>query len=112
MTAIKTCNVARMGGDDNKRPGTTKRFTREELAELAARARGEDPDDSAPVEAPGITPMSRSVTLHDPLTTQLLAEVARRVQTTEFDVDREVLGAEVEDEGSGPTHPRALRRKT
>jgi hypothetical protein len=102
-----------MGGEEKKRPGTTKRFTREELAELAARARGDDPnDDSAPVEARPITPMSRSVTLHDPLTTQLLAEVARRVQTTEFDVDREALEAEVIDEGSGPAHPHALRRKT
>jgi hypothetical protein len=34
----------------------------------------------------GITPMSRSQTLHDPLTTQLLAEVARRVQTMELDI--------------------------
>jgi hypothetical protein len=104
-----------MGEEDKKRPGTTKRFTREELAELAARARGEDPDgseDSAPVEAPPITPMSRAVTLHDPLTTQLLAEVARRVQTTEFDVDRDALEAELADEGSGPVHPRAVRRKS
>jgi hypothetical protein len=104
-----------MGGEEKKRPGTTKRFTREELAELAARARGDDPeasDDSAGVEAPPITPMSRSVTLHDPLTTQLLAEVARRVQTTEFDVDRDALAVQLEDEGSGPTHPHALRRKT
>jgi hypothetical protein len=101
-----------MGGEEKKRPGTTKRFTREELAELAERARGADPDDSAPVEAASITPMSRSVTLHDPLTTQLLAEVARRVQTTEFDVDRDALEADLEDEGSGPTHPHALRRKT
>jgi hypothetical protein len=102
-----------MGEEEKKRPGTTKRFTREELAELAARARGEDPaDDSAPVEAPPITPMSRSVTLHDPMTTQLLAEVARRVQTTEFDVDRDALEANLEDEGSGPVHPHALRRKS
>jgi len=92
-----------MGGDAKKRGGTTKRFTREQLAELAKKARGEEADTPAPTPAPGVpTPMTRSQTLHDPLTTQLLAEVARRVQGEEEPVE------EAEDETS---HPHTRRRR-
>jgi hypothetical protein len=92
-----------MGGDAKKRGGTTKRFTREQLAQLAEKARGEKSDPPAPTPTPGVpTPMSRSQTVHDPLTTQLLAEVARRVQGEEEPVE------EVEDETS---HPHTRRRR-
>lgn len=104
-----------MGGDDDKRRATTKRFTREELAELAEKARG----DRAPVAdetaapatvQPEITPMSRSLTLHDPLTTQLLAEVARRLQTMELEVDPDTLSNEADE--PDVAHPHVRRRRT
>lgn len=41
--------------------------------------------------------VSRAATLHDPLTTSLLAEVARRSQTSEFDAD-DVAAASAEPE--------------
>jgi len=105
-----------MGGDDQKRRSTTKRFTREELAELADKARGEyaaEAQETAAPDAvqPEITPMSRSQTLHDPMTTQLLAEVARRLQTMELEVPESV--AEAEGDADVETrHPNVLRRKT
>jgi hypothetical protein len=48
--------------------------------------------------------MSRSQTLHDPLTTQLLAEVARRVQA-------EIDERAAEDERDEPAHPHTRRRR-
>jgi hypothetical protein len=95
-----------MGGDDRKRNGPTKRFTREELAELARQARREPDEESPPAAAaPGTpTPMSRSQTLHDPLTTQLLAEVARRVQA-------ELDERAAEDERDETAHPHTRRRR-
>jgi hypothetical protein len=103
-----------MGGDDQKRRSTTKRFTREELAELADKARGEyaaEVQETAAPDAvqPEITPMSRSQTLHDPMTTQLLAEVARRLQTMELEVPDTVTGDDADVETG---HPNVLRRKT
>jgi len=108
-----------MGGDDQKRRSTTKRFTREELAELADKVRGEyvaEVQETAAPDAvqPEITPMSRSQTLHDPLTTQLLAEVARRLhQTIELEVDPERL-SEVPDaeDDVEVAHPHLRRRRT
>ena len=98
-----------MGGDAKKRGGTTKRFTREQLAELAKKARGEQADPPVPTPVPGVpTPMSRSQTLHDPLTTQLLAEVARRVQTTELDGDEVPEDEQVPEETA---HPHTRRRR-
>jgi cell pole-organizing protein PopZ len=97
-----------MGGDDRKRGGTTKRFTREELAELANKARGDDAEvePAATSPAPGTpTPMSRSQTLHDPLTTQLLAEVARRVQA-------EIDERAAEDDQGETAHPHTRRRRS
>lgn len=91
-----------MGGDDKKRGSPTKRFTREELAELANKARGETPEPESPPAVPGVpTPMSRSQTLHDPMTTQLLAEVARRVMEE----------AEAEAEAKDTAHPHTRRRR-
>ena len=101
-----------MGGDDFKRPRATKRFTRAELAELADKARGDAPSpplpDAEPLIEPAITPMSRSQTLHDPMTTQLLAEVARRLQTMELEVPEGVVEEAQSDE---PSHPNVVRRQ-
>ncbi len=91
-----------MGGDDKKRGSTTKRFTRAELAELANKARGETSEPASPTPAPGVpTPMSRTQTLHDPMTTQLLAEIARRVMEE----------TETEDEARDTAHPHTRRRR-
>jgi len=105
-----------MGGDDQKRRSTTKRFTREELAELADKARGEyvaEAQETAAPDAvqPEITPMSRSQTLHDPMTTQLLAEVARRLQTMELEVP-DTVAQDGDDADVETGHPNVLRRKT
>jgi hypothetical protein len=104
-----------MGGDDQKRRATTKRFTREELAELADKVRGEhaaEVVDAAAPDAvqPEITPMSRSQTLHDPMTTQLLAEVARRLQTMELEVEPGALPLETDE--PDVAHPHLRRRRT
>lgn len=94
-----------MGGDAKKRGSTTKRFTREQLAKLADKARGDAPEPPPAPPAPdALTPMSRSQTLHDPLTTQVLAEIARRVQT---EIDEATV-----DEGQDETaHPHTRRRR-
>ena len=51
--------------------------------------------------------MSRSQTLHDPMTTQLLAEVARRLQTMELEVPEGI----VEEAAEEPSHPNLVRRQ-
>ena len=100
-----------MGGDDQKRDSTTRRFSPEELAELARQSQGEEPDPPAPSReaaagSPAVpTPMSRSQTLHDPLTTEVLAEVARRLAASEPDGDAD------EAEPDGSVHPHTLRRR-
>lgn len=95
-----------MSGDDRKRGAPTKRITREELAELAKKARGDEPEPPPASPVPGTpTPMSRSQTLHDPLTTQLLAEVARRVQAG---IDEDAAAEEIDE----TAHPHTRRRRT
>ena len=107
-----------MGGDDQKRRSTTKRFTREELAELADKVRGEhaaEVQETAAPDAvqPEITPMSRSKTLHDPTTTLLLAEVARRLHlTSELVGDPDKLADSEADDQVELTHPHLRRRRT
>jgi hypothetical protein len=69
----------------------------------------EDPED---VRNPDVSELalSRVATLHDPLTTGLLAEVARRAETTEFD-DETI--AEARRIATAPTTPgRRLVRTT
>jgi hypothetical protein len=102
---MKLRRLEYMDGEDRSR-GTTKRFTREELAALAEKARGEPV-----VEVqPEITPMSRAQTLHDPMTTQLLAEVARRLQTMELEVP-EGVGEVIEEAELDSAHPNLRRRR-
>jgi hypothetical protein len=102
---LKLGTLGSMSGEDPRNRGTTKRFTREELAALADQARGDAPP--APAE---ITPMSRAQTLHDPMTTQLLAEVARRLQTMELEVPEGVV-EQTEAEELDTAHPHLRRRR-
>lgn len=110
-----------MGKGDNSKSRTTREFDAARLAALTRQplpdevlpqieraARGTPPpqDDAAPELALG-----RTKTLDDPMTTGLLAEVARRSQTTDFDEDliQEVL----EKIDSGETnHPHTRRRSS
>ena len=63
------------------------------------------------------TPMSRTATLDDPLTTQVLAEVARRAQTMELDPEalRRLVNHpedDDEDEDTAETaHPHVRKRR-
>jgi hypothetical protein len=63
---------------------------------------------------PAPTPMSRTATLDDPLTTQVLAEVARRAQTMELDpqaLRRLVHEEPFEDEDTTAENPHPHLRK-
>jgi len=107
LSRAKMGRLQYMGGEDQRSRGPTKRFTREELTELADKARGERPradDEPAPVQLE-VTPMSRAQTVHDPMTTQLLAEVARRPQTVELDAEDAF-----EDDDTETAHPHLRRR--
>lgn len=91
-----------MSGADHRRP--TLRLDRERL-EALARDAAEEPAET-PAEQPAL---GRTNTLEDPLTTQLLAEVARRTKTVDFDsID---LDDEANNLGSAETpHPHTTKR--
>ncbi len=100
-----------MGKRDDTRSRPTKEFdsarlaalTKEQLSEAEAKQVfvSEASDDSIS--------LGRTATLDDPMTTGLLAEVARRSQTTEFDDDaiKDVLDNLSRGE---TTHPHTRRR--
>ena len=99
-----------MGKRDDTRSRPTKEFdsaklaalTKEQLTEAEAK-RVVLPEGTEDVS------LGRTATLDDPMTTGLLAEVARRSQTSEFDDDtiKDVL----EKISSGETnHPHTRRR--
>jgi hypothetical protein len=107
-------------GEMGKRGDVEGRKTREfDSARLAALTKEQAPDIkvqpiAAPAELsaheqPTEVSLGRTRTLDDPMTTGLLAEVARRSQTTDFDED---LIAEVLTKiDSGETnHPHTRRR--
>jgi hypothetical protein len=62
------------------------------------------------IDAPPNIALGRTTTLDDPMTTGLLAEVARRSQTAEFDEEliKEVLNKI--DNGAATSHPHVRRR--
>jgi hypothetical protein len=60
----------------------TRELDREALARLAQQT---EPDSAIPAEQEEVVSSSRTVTLHDPLTMALLAEVARGSRTRDFD---------------------------
>jgi hypothetical protein len=88
-----------MGSDDcHRRP--TLRFDSSELAELTRDA----PADHAPAR-------SRTETLPDPLTTELLAEVARRSKTLELELDEEIDSSIDNASLDDTVPPRIVRRR-
>lgn len=100
-----------------KRDDTVSRPTKEfDSAKLAALTKEQLDDEEVqqnaapPLDAENIS-LGRTTTLADPMTTGLLAEVARRSQTSEFDDDviKEVL--EKIDDGE-TNHPHTRRRNT
>lgn len=90
-----------MGKGDNR---ITKEFDPKKLAELTKATGNADEDHAAPILSVG-----RTKTLDDPMTTALLAEVAQRSKTADFDREViEVLLDSIED----TTHPHIRRRKS
>ena len=86
-----------MGKGDNK-PRVTRELSPAQLAALAKESSHDEP----------VVALGRAATLNDPLTTSLLAEVARRQQTQEFDDDlieemKETFASDADGSGqSGP----------
>jgi hypothetical protein len=77
-----------MSGDRHLR--RTRRFDSSQLAELTKKPVEEQlqqPGTSDDGEEAALAIASRTATVHDPLTTELLAEVARRSQTIEVSPD-------------------------
>ena len=103
-----------MGKRDDTKSRSTREFDSTRLAALT-----KDPaQKKAKATVPPPTPQAareeisvgRTATLDDPMTTGLLAEVARRSQTADFDEEliKEVL--QKADSGVATTHPHTLRR--
>ena len=112
--------------EESRRPQrTTRRFDSAKLAEATRRAAAPPPpdenalaDDSLTDDAPpaptaedaaALLVRSRAMTVENPITTQLLAEVARSSQTVDFDED--VIDQAVDKLGDGERpHPHTRRR--
>jgi hypothetical protein len=104
-----------MGKRDDVRGRKTREFDSARLAALTKEKLSDA--DAQPIAAPEDIKLSpeevisfgRARTLDDPLTTGLLAEVARRSQTTEFDDDliKEVIS---KIDSGETTHPHTRRR--
>lgn len=98
-------------------PRTTREFDSAKLAALTKQALANEPSSSKvhvePVQeedaSEPVPTVGRTATLDDPLTTGLLAEVARRSQTSDFDEDliKEVL---TKLDGGETSHPHTRRR--
>lgn len=116
--------LLKMGKGDNTKSRTTREFDAARLAALTRQplpesalpqlAAAERPARGTPApqdDAPPDLAIGRTATLDDPMTTGLLAEVARRSRTTDFDEDliKEVL--DKIDSGE-TTHPHTRRRST
>jgi hypothetical protein len=106
------------GGEHNRsRRSTTKRFDSKQLAAGTRKqaALGTTPPQRAARTAPHVGPLlPRALTVEDPLTTQLLAEVARRSETLDFDdkvIDEVVATLDKPDVVAAAPHPHTLRRK-
>jgi hypothetical protein len=107
--------LAEMGKRDDRAPRQTREF---DTGRLAALTKQPLPDQSGPAktvaeaveqdDAAGIS-LGRAATIDDPMTTGLLAEVARRSQTTEF--DEETINEVLDQIDVGETnHPHTRRR--
>jgi hypothetical protein len=107
-----------MGKGDNRNSRKTRELdavTLDSLTKSAAKALNEAPDAN-----PSLT-LARTRTVDDPMTTRLLAEVARRQKTTDF--DDEAIDAMLESAAEATaempadqtqqkdtSHPHTLRR--
>jgi hypothetical protein len=112
-----------MGKRDDSSSGSTRQTREFDTARLAALTKQPLPDrrplqaHDQPVEDPifgdSSDPISlgRTKTLDDPMTTGLLAEVARRSQTAEFDEEQIKELLEKVDVGES-THPHTRRRSS
>jgi hypothetical protein len=96
-----------MGKREDKR--TTRELDPAQLAALARSAVPEEDERGDKQEQAEAVNFGRAPTIDDPLTTGLLAEVARRSQTTEF--DDELIHDVLDQLDSGETnHPHTRRR--
>jgi hypothetical protein len=106
-----------MGKRDDTKSRRTREFdsarlaalTREQAAEAEAQAQSEVQQIAAAAAEQQDISVARAATLDDPMTTGLLAEVARRSQTTDFDDDliKEVL---TKIDSGETSHPHTRRR--
>lgn len=93
----------------------TQRFDSEKLAALTKKAADEaaSPAESQPKPRPGTNPpvaMPRAMTVEDPITTQLLAEIARTNETVELDDDMIDDAVDKLSDAEKP-HPHTRRRR-
>lgn len=93
-----------MGKGDNR---ITKEFDPKRLAELT-KATGNAPADED--HATPVLTVGRTKTLDDPMTTALLASVAQRSKTADF--DREVIDVLLDSIDEAAHHPHVRRRKS
>jgi len=104
------------GGHTRKREKATQRFDSEKLAALTKRAEkeGKTPPpapEPAPTEATPPLAVTRAMTVEDPITTQLLAEIARGNEE-EVELDDEGIDDAVDKLGDGERpHPHTRRRR-
>lgn len=105
------------GGHTRKREKATQRFDSEKLAALTKHAKQEGktpPPAPAPADPDEATPglsVPRAMTVEDPITTQLLAEIAR-TNEEEVELDDDVIDDAVEKLGDGERpHPHTRRRR-
>ena len=107
-----------MSGDDHRADRKTRRFDSAKLAELARGTQKIEPIGVAkpavptppmPEDRPPARP--RTETIEDPMTTAMLAEVARRAQTVDF--DEKLIEDVVNNLGTGEntSHPHTRRRQ-
>jgi hypothetical protein len=106
-----------MSGDDHRAERKTRRFDSAKLAELARGTQKIEPIAVTKQPAP-VVPLAedrpptrpRTETIEDPMTTAMLAEVARRAQTVDF--DEKLIEDVVNNLGTGDTpHPHTRRRQ-
>ncbi|HEY5927819.1 MAG TPA: hypothetical protein VIV11_39305 [Kofleriaceae bacterium] len=104
-----------MGKRDDIRSRTTREFDSARLAALTKQPEREvqqiaapTPEETEPAADAELS-IGRTTTLDDPMTTGLLAEVARRSQTADFDEEliKEVLN---KIDAGDTTHPHTRRR--
>jgi len=97
-----------MGKRDDRKSRTTREFDSARLAALTKEQLAEvQPQPNATPEEPPI--IGRAATIDDPMTTGLLAEVARRSQTADF--DEELVKEVLSKVDSGETnHPHTRKR--